>query len=405
MRIRVPQPDELAAFLTAVEAAFGHESSDEDARRFSQILETDRCLVVDEAGAFIGTAGAYSLRLAIPGGEADAAGVTMIGVLPTHRRRGLLTQMMRLQLDDVAARGEPIAVLWASEAGIYQRYGYGLASVQGNISIERNRALWLEESTVVGRPRFVDVAEAVKLMPEAYDRVMATRPGMFARSVAWWEAHLLVDTKDHREGAGPMQRVVFEDDGRVHGYALYRTRTKWPEGFPAGQLEVIEAVGVSAEATRAVWSFLFGVDLMDRVRAWHLPLDHPLQWMLREPDRLRFTHEDSLWLRVIDVAGALGARSYSSRATLTFEISDALLPANAGRWRLEADPPHATVERTDDEPELVMDVRDLGTVYLSGTTFRALADAGRVIERVEGAIAGADAAFHWPVAPWCPEVF
>lgn len=405
MRIRVPNPSELAKFLMAVEAAFGHESSEEEARRFSRILDTERCLVVEDGGNFVGTTAAYSFRMSVPGGETDTAGVTMVGVLPTHRRRGLLTQMMRLQLDDVASRGEPIAVLWASEAGIYQRFGYGLASVQGNISVERDRTQWAQESTLEGTPRSVDVAEAVKLMPEVYDAVMAHRPGMFARSVAWWEAHLLVDPKEHRHGAGPMQRVVFEDDARTVGYALYRSRSKWPEGFPAGELDVIEAVAASPQATRAVWSFLFGVDLIARIRAWHLPLDHPLQWMLHEPDRLRFTHEDSLWLRVVDVPAALTARSYGSRASIVFEISDAMLPGNAGRWRLVADPSGSSVERTRDEPELKLDVGDLGAVYLSGTTFAALAGAGRVIERAAGALDRADAAFRWPVAPWCPEVF
>ena len=153
----------------------------------------------------VGGAGAFTFDMSVPGGESvPAAGVTVVGVLPTHRRRGVLTALMRAQLDDCRARGEPVAYLWASEATIYGRFGYGLASRSGAIDAgEGPRARSRSRSSRAGRVRLVDLGGGARAFPAALRaRCVAQRPGMFSRSKAWWETRRLFDDPARRAGAG-----------------------------------------------------------------------------------------------------------------------------------------------------------------------------------------------------------
>ena len=175
--------------MHTVEGAFGHEISDENVGSHLNVMDADRMHGAFDGDALVGTAGVYPFTFTIPGARIPAAGVTMVGVLPSHRRKGVLTEMMRIQLDDVRARGEAIAVLWASEDLIYQRFGYGMASVQGQIDASRDRASFLRDAGPVGRTRLIDIDEAVKILPSIYDRVAETTPGMYARTAEWWRHH------------------------------------------------------------------------------------------------------------------------------------------------------------------------------------------------------------------------
>jgi predicted acetyltransferase len=329
----------------------------------------------------------------------------MVGVLPSHRRKGILTKMMKIQLDDARARGESVAVLWASEDLIYQRFGYGMASVQGQINVERNRAAFLRDVGPIGRTRLVDIDEAVKILPSVYDRVAETTPGMFARSPEWWRHHRLRDPEDRRRGGGPLWRAVLEIDGRPEGYALYRVFSNWDGGVNTGYTHVEEAMGTNAQATREVWRFCFGIDLMERVKAWLLPPDHPLMLSMPEPTRLRFAQVDTFWLRLVDLGPALEARSYMGHGAVTFEVIDAFCPWNAGRWNLTATDGVGRVDQASGDPGLLMDITDLATTYLGAFSFTQLVRAGRVTELEDGAAARADALFRTSFAPWCPEIF
>jgi len=358
-----------------------------------------------EGEAMVGTAGAFPFSLTVPGGSAPAAGVTAVGVLPTHRRRGVLTHMMRYQLGEIHDRGEPLAVLFASESSIYGRFGYGLATLQGDIDIERDRTAFHARFEPVGSTRLVDIEEAVECFPDVYDRIRVETPGMFARSPEWWRHHVLSDPPHNRRGRSPMARVVLEVGGRPEAYATYRVNGSWEQGVPTGSLEVEEALATSTEATAALWRFLFGVDLVRRVKADLLPMDHPLILMLVEPRRLRFALYDGLWLRIVEVSGALTARSYAGEGSVVFELTDSTCPWNGGRWRLDAGPEGATATKTSEDPDLALDVADLGAVYLGGFGFRDLHRAGRIAERSEGAVRRADALFATDRAPYCPEIF
>jgi predicted acetyltransferase len=405
IEVRACRADELESFFDTCQRAFHQHVRAVEVARDSKLLRPERALAAFEGEDVVGTAGAYEFSLSVPGGEIAAAGVTMVGVLPSHRRKGILRALMRSQLDDARERNEPVAILLASEDAIYQRFGYGLAADQGHIEVERDRTTWLDDPGPRGKTRLVSLEEAMKHAPAIYDRVRERTPGMFARSTEWWENHTLPDDEEDRRGAGPMFCAVHEIEGRDEAYALYRLKPAWPEGIPRGRLIVKEAVAVSPEAAREIWRFLFGIDLVDRVEAWFLPSDFPIYLMMLEPRRLRYTYGDSLWLRFVDVGSALGARGYATDGSVSFQVTDAFCPWNEGTWRVSSTGGDAEVERTEEPADLRLDVKDLAAAYLGGFTFARLAAAGRVHELRPGALARADAVFWTERSPWCPEIF
>jgi predicted acetyltransferase len=405
IEIRACRPDEFGRFYRTVSSAFGEEARDDDVQRQGRLLPTERALVAFEEEVPVGTTGTFPFTLTVPGGQIAAGGVTMVGVLPSHRRRGLLRSLMTEQLHDSRQHGEAVTVLFASEAPIYQRFGYGPATKGAEMDVERERASFRSPRPAVGRTRLLTHDEALDVLPDAYERTRVKTPGMFARSREWWEAHTLVDAEHHRDGGGPMFRVAWEHDGRAEAYALYRVHGEWADGVPVGWLEVIEAVASSPDAVREIWRFLFGVDLVARIRAFFEPADHPLFLMCDDPRRLRLRLKDALWLRIVDLEAALAGRAYPSDGTLVLEVSDRLCPWNEGRWRMEVRDGRARVTRTDEAAHIELATEDLATLYLGGFTMGELRRADRARELQGGAVARATALFASERPPWCPEVF
>jgi predicted acetyltransferase len=403
--VRVVPEDERQRWFEVCNIAFSGEVREEEVEKDSKVLPAERMLGAYADDALVGTAADFPLTLTIPGGELPAAGVTGVGVLPSHRRRGVLTELMRRQLADARGRGEPLAILWASEAGIYGRYGYGVATRVAGIEADRDRMAFAARADPDAHVRLVDADEAARDFPPIYDRVRQVTPGMIGRSDEWWKFYRLSDPEWRRRGAGPKFHALLELEGRPEAYATYRVKQDWAEGFAQSQLRVQEAVATSPRATQELWRFLFGVDLVARVEAWPLAPDHPLFLLAHEPKRLRMRVGDGLWLRILDVERALSARSYAAEGELSFELADALVPENEGAWRVVASDGGASVERRDREPELRFDVRTLASVYLGGFSFAELQAAGLVEELAGGAVARADALFRTPRAPWCAEVF
>jgi predicted acetyltransferase len=405
MAIEIRRPDDVRRFLETGSTAFQVELRSEDAERDERILEPERMFAAYDGDLLVGTAADIALTLTVPGAELPAAGVTLVGVLPTHRRRGILNQLMRTELDEIAARGEPVAILWASEAPIYGRYGYGMATVRMAIEAERDRMRFRGDPRPVGQVRLVNEEEAARIVPPIYERVRRETPGMFARSEAWWREYRLPDPEHYRHGAGPRYFGVLDLDGADEAYARYRVKDDWQDGVTASTLRVIEAVATSPVAHRELWRYLFGVDLVHKIESWLLPIDDPLFLLVTEPRRLRPRPGDGLWLRIVDVQRALSARTYAADGAVSLELADAFLPANEGVWRLEVSGGEARVSRSDAPPELRLDVADLGSTYLGGFTFAELARALRVEELAEGAVERADDLFRTRSAPWCPEIF
>jgi predicted acetyltransferase len=393
--------EELRDALNVISHYFGHENQIEDAERFAKWIEVERMHAAFEGDRIVGGAGAFSFELSVPGGSSvPAAGITAVGVLPTHRRRGVLTAMMQAQLDDCKARGDVAASLWASEATIYGRFGYGLASRMGAIALSRERTRFAQPFDPRGAVRIVDVEESARVFPALYEQVRAQRPGMFKRSKDWWETRRLFDDPVRRQG-GPKNRALLELDGKPAGYAIYNVKQDWQSGFTKGVVNITEVVTPTPEAARELWRWLLDFDWTSEFTADYLPLDHELFLLLAEPRRMQFTINDGVWVRLIDVGAALSARSYLGEGEVVLEVTDEFLPENTGRWRVTP----AGADRTEDAADLRLDVTGVGSVYLGGFGFGDLVRASRAEELSPGAAERGDALFRTGVAPWCPEIF
>ncbi len=390
---------EFGRALYAIGQYFSGYPADEQLERFLHIIELERMYAALEEGEIVGGAGAFTYDLSVPGGSLPCAGVTVVGVYPTHRRRGALRAMMRAQLDDVHERGEPIAALWASEETIYGRFGYGLASWAGEIALRREWASFAQPLERRGRVRLVTPEEAKELFPPVWEALRRERPGVFARSDAWWELRTLRLPEEQAEN--PKRFAALDLDGETRAYAIYRQFPGFEAGVSTARLEVLEALGTTPQATAEIWRFLLDVDWTETVEASLLPPDHPLLLLLANPRRARYRLGDALWVRLVDVGAALSGRAYTGEGPLVLEVRDPFCPWNEGRWRLEG----GVCERTDAAPDLALDADALGSAYLGAVSFRQLREALRVEELREGALAEADALFAWRPLPWCPEIF
>jgi predicted acetyltransferase len=322
-------------------------------------------------------------------------------VSPTHRRRGINTELMRRQLSDAHERGELVDVLYASEGGIYGRYGYGLATIGLSIDVESSRAGFVRGYAPSGSIRLVDRDAAMPEVLAVHRAVRPTRPGMVALDEERLEYGL------HEHGPDREAPRFFALHGRetgIDGYAIYRVKDDWDHGVPQSVVTVRDLQATEPGAYADLWRFIFDIDLTEHVRAYNRPIDEPLLHLVREPRRLRATLRDNLWVRLVELAGALGARRYAAAGRVVLEVRDDFCPWNDGRYMVEADE-EVRVERTAAAPDLVCSVSDVGAAYLGGTSFRQLHRAGRVEERTPGALASADAMFAWDPAPWSPYVF
>ncbi|MDI3291212.1 GNAT family N-acetyltransferase [Polyangium sp. 15x6] len=401
--VRLVGPEHIEDLLLPIRTAFGITPPAERPER-GPMTEFETRFVAYEEGAVVGGGGALSITLSVPGGgEVACAGLTMVAVMPTHRRRGVLTAMMRLHLDEARARKQALAALWTTEGPIYGRYGYGLASLAGDISLDRSAAAFADARPLPFSARLVPEAEAAERFPPIWENARKLHPGMPSRSPAWWRRRRLSDPGSTPAGGGPLQRVLIEIDGRPEAYALYHVEHKWDAHVTAGTVNVLEAMGQSPAGTRAVWRYLLDIDLMRKVTATNLPVDHPLFVLLAEPRCLHFTTYDALWTRIVDVPSALAARAYGARDSIVLDIEDTFCPWNTGRFRLDGG--ERRVTPTNDAPDLRLPIEALGSAYLGGVSFTQLADGGRVEVLTEGAAARADGLFRSARAPWCPEAF
>ena len=417
--IRPVRPEEFDAFQTVDMHAFHGSPLTQDERQLvTSRLEFDRSLAAFDGATPVGTAAAYTFQLTVPGFRSlPAAGVAWVSVLPSHRRRGVLSSLMRRQLADVRDRPEPLAVLWASESVIYSRYGYGRAMWHADFTLYRGEGALARTAPADGGLR-LRIADPVAAMPElakVYDTVLPSRPGFIARNEPWWRG-VVYDPPDRRQSTSPLHCVLAEDDSGPRGYALYSAANRWDSdtSLPESSLSVREMVGTDAAASAALAADLLSRDLTAEFRIRGRPVDDPLLYQLADPRRARPRLKDALWVRVIDVPGALARRRYSCPADVVIEVRDELLPSNAGRWRLTtagAAPDRGGLEAScvpagsADAADVVLDVTELGAAYLGGTPLGALATAGLVTEGRPGAVRQVAAAMSWDIAPWCPVNF
>jgi predicted acetyltransferase len=360
----------------------------------------------------------------VPGAELPTAGLTWVGVHPQHRRRGLLTAMVDLHLARSAERGEALSALFAAEAPIYGRFGYGSAADDLRLEIPRGAAL----RDVPGAERHtirVEVATREKhgALEDRLHRAVGAaptgvpginRPGWVTRETEELQASWWADNPIYREGRESRRIMIVELDGEPRGYVTFRRTMNWELSGPRGRVHAGEVVALDAAAARALWGALLDLDLTNEVTPFVLPVDDVITHLLVDLRAAVPRTPDNVWVRLVDVAGALAGRRYAADVDVTLAVTDTRLPANAGTYRLQADAfGPVLVERVDPEfeaPELSLDVRELGAAYLGGRSLAALAAAGLVTEHPRpgqrgGVLARASVAFGWPVAPASSWVF
>jgi predicted acetyltransferase len=416
LELRPVTAAETDSFLRTVDASFSQHPTDDDVEDYAKSFERDRSLAWFEAGRIVGTAGAASLELTLPAAPGrphrtiPAAGVGYVGVLASHRRRGLLTRMMARQLDDVVARGESLAILTASEGGIYRRFGYGPASFARELRVDASRARLDPAPADPGGMRLIDGDEATKTIPALFDRARRQTPGDINRPAGVWE-QLFADRESHRHGFGAAWYAVHETAGVLDGFVRYRVKVSWDHGVASSTLRVADFTALTPEVALALWSYLLSVDLVTEIEWDNAPSDLAMPFALTDRRQARFSEGDGdfVWVRLLDVPVALAARGYAADGSVTFQVADRFRPDVAGRYELVVADGVGTCRRlpAGEGPlagGLTLDVSDLGSAYLGGVRFSTLARAGRVQGDAE-VLAQADGLFASAPLPWCATGF
>jgi predicted acetyltransferase len=408
-RLRPVTREEWGPFRAAMAAAFGGTPTAPYLTDAPPVAEMDRSLGLFDGELVLATSGIFSRTLTVPGGLVPCAAVTWVTVAPTVRRRGVLTEMMRRQLTGLhEQQREPVAALWASEFGIYGRFGYAPAAFRGGL-VGRSERLQLRSDVDLGTGtvRLVDRETYQPAATALHDAVRRAVPGNLDRDQRWWDRQLL-DLPDSRDGATALRFLLHtETDGTVTGYATWRMKGTWDDdrGEPDGVLHVEEVRASSTQAYASLWKVLLSVDLVRTVKVPMASPDDPLRHMITDGRALASRPVDSLWVRLVDVDRALAARRYPAPIDLVLEVRDAFCPWNSGRWRLTGHPAGGHCARTDRDPDLILGIEELSAVYLGGVSLAALQAAGRVTEVSPGAVTLASTSFRWPVTPWCPDMF
>ncbi|WP_150245207.1 GNAT family N-acetyltransferase [Nocardiopsis quinghaiensis] len=408
--VRGTDRDEYIEVMRVVgEALLSSDSPRERERYLRPLLDAegyDRVLVAVDGDEIVGSVNDFAFEMTMPGGPRPVAGVTGVGVWPTHRRRGVLSALMRRQLADIHARGERYAALWASEGAIYGRFGYGAAATEMETGVRiPHTALRADAPSDPGlRIRLADPEQARPDLERVHREAAAVQVGQFQRAAHWWD-RVLRDLPEQRGGRGPLRAVVVSGPGGPLGYALYHTRSRWERDGSHGEVYVKEVTATAPAAWTALYEHLFNRDLVSEVVFDSLAVDDPLRHLLADGGRAVPTLYTSLWVRLVDVPGALSERSYAAPVETVLEVADRFAPWNAGRWRLRAGTDGARVEATDAAPDLSLDVSHLGAAHLGQSTLDGYLRAGLLTEHTPGAVERLDAALHRSRAPFCGLVF
>ena len=392
--IRPIEETELETWYTVVTGAEGRDLIADELKYGGLGVHLDRTLAAFDDGEMVGSAHNEVLDMTVPGAMLKSALVAYVGTMPTHRRRGILTALMRRQLEDIHEDGVPLAHLQSSESVIYGRFGYGIGAYCEDWSIDRHHTAFARDLPRAGGLSFVSPDEMREIFPEVYGRANSGRPGMAPMSEHRWNARLW-DLEFTRGGSGKYYHVIYEEGGSVEGYVTYRIRRS--------TLVVRELMAVTNSAYASLWRYCFDIDLRTETVARDRPVDDPIHWILADPRKLSRALRDGVWLRLVDVETALSARSYATSGTLVIDVNDSTCPWNQGRYSLDVGPGGAHIRRTTAEPDIIMPASCLATFYLGAASVSSLARAGRVEVRSEGAVALADLMFATSKQPWSPD--
>ena len=354
------------------------------------VFTPERSIMAFDGKHMVGNALSYEMDMYIPGGLSKIAAVASVSVQATHRRKGINRAIMKYQLEDIYSRGEPLAVLQASESIIYGRYGYGLASFESNLEIEKTRSAYAVEHASTGQTFFVEESEAREIFPQIYSKATENRNGMVTRKENWWEFRF---REPGLKGGDPKSWFVkYQENGQDDGYLRYTIN--------GTELNVIELIASSHEAYSSLWRICLDMDLIDVIKAEHRPADDELKWMLADPRRLVEHSSDRYWVRLVDVRTALSQRSYSLDGSLILKIQDDFLPWNKQVVELSSESGKSSCTISNKTPDIILTAGDLGAVYLGGINFSTLLSANRIEEVTEGSVVRANLMFSASRKPW-----
>ena len=389
IEIRTPGEDDVEAMCHADGRAFGFHYTPERLAEQRGVLDLSRFRIALDGDDIVGVIGSFAFDVTLPGGTAVPLGaVTWVGVAATHRRQGLLRELMDACHADIDARGEPVAMLFASEGGIYERFGYGVATRISAIEIE-TAAARLRPAVVPppGSVRFVRGDGASDHVAATWERYRRSRPGEVTHPAVWHDTVMAMRSHE-RDGDTPAWYLRHDD-----GYATYRIRQSWGDARPAHTLELLELVAVTPEAHIALWHVLLNIDLVATITTHQMALDDPLPYLLTNSRAVRTTaNNDGVWVNVRDVATCFGARAYRTDDRLVVEVDGV-------RWAIDGAADGASVTRVRTRPDLVAEPDAIGALLLGGVPATRLAAGRRLTVRNGDALRRADAFFGWQVAP------
>jgi predicted acetyltransferase len=400
--VRPVSADEVECFLDVFDAAWGFARDDERRQQARTILAAERPFAAFVGGGMAGTVMSFAMELTVPGQvQVPMAGVSYVAVHPLRRRHGVLRALMRSQLDDLHARGVPLAGLGASEAGIYGRFGYGPATWDSSWRLARGATRGLVNGDDVCHLEMIDAPVARERLPAVHEQARQGQVGDVRTYPGRW--HDLAG-----DGTSPETQFLLcrDDGGHPAGYAIYRIERG--ERYCAHASVIVDhLIALTGAAYRGLWAQLADLDLTDQVIAAGRPEHEPLRWALADTRRLVVTGvHDHLWLRLIDVQAALSRRRYAAEGTVVLDVADSFCPWNAGRWLLEGGPDGGTCRPAGHSPapSLRLDAAALGSLFLGGTSVVHLAAAG-IVEGDAAAVRQAELMFGAGTGPWCSTEF
>jgi predicted acetyltransferase len=397
-------PESTEEFFAAILHGFHDEYVADRWEPHRKVFEPDRSFGFQVDGRWVSTCGAYTRTLTVPGGSVPAAAVTVVTVQPSYRRRGLLTEMMKHQLHDVHQRGEPVALLWASESAIYGRFGYGQASPQVRLTGKTKTTAFRSDVDLgAGSVGEVERDQAIPVIKRLHQSLLPQRVGALNRTDDWWTVRWH-DPEAWRHGASAYRFALHYDRrGRPDGYLAFRVKNDWSESGAEVIVEELDAAG--AEASAGLWRFVLDLDLVRSFSRQGAPLDESVRYLVSDLRSVKAEEQDGTYARLVDVPRALEARRYLTELDVIIRVQDPLFRHNTGTFHVVAGPDGASVTRVRGRADLAMSIRDLSAIYLGGTPLTALARAGLVLERTKGAAAATAVAFGWPQPPFCPDFF
>lgn len=404
IEFRPARPEEMREFAYLGAITFGGSTDEREIERrmADGTRRPEDTLCAFEDGAMVARMATLPFTISWHGRTISCGGVSSVGTLPTHRRRGLVRELMTRAFVAMRAHGQPIAMLWASMAAIYQRFGYGICAPIYVGTCDPRTIRFVDEIVVPERVRLVRGEAVLPALAPAYDRFAAERPLMLARDATHWQSFRL---RRWNENQPPSLYAVYEEGGQPLGYVIYDVQREERRG-PDQKLIVQELAWATPAAHRALLQYLLAHDLAYAVEFRALPLDDPLPVHVQEPRDLGLMLRDGALVRIVDVAAALCGRGYAADGRLTFALTDDLCPWNEDVWTLEVEGGSGRIAPAGGRvAELTLTPRALALLACGTANATRLCRQGLIPPAPAAVLRTADALFATPAAPFCADFF